>query len=259
MTTESAELVTQARSLDNMLSMLTNLTGNRSNINNNITAISTSYNSFVNSSNFDKLYLTMDLKTGSIMAYILSSILILFSIYLLTIYITRSEKLFKSYPLVYILLLGSGCLSAAVNVYYITTAAGVQASCGLYDSALSNSSLFDEISGKLNVTTTLTPVYTCVNNPTATFLNSSQMESSFVALGNLTTVNGLYKGSIPADILNSKSINYTTEVLDYLSDMSTMAISGNISIAEALTNLNKIGDYTFPNSTQSPLCNISQD
>lgn len=93
------------------------------------------------------------------------------------------------------MLLGLGGLTTAVNVYYVTAAASVQASCGLYDSSLSNSSLYTEIADKLNVKSTLDPVYFCVNNPTSTFLNSSQMAASFVALQNLTALNNYYKSA----------------------------------------------------------------
>ena len=150
-------------------------------------------------------------------------------------------------------------LSAVVSAWYLITAAAISTSCNLYDSILNNSTLYTEFTSQFNMGNSTDPLYFCATNPTSTFLNSSTMTAGYAVLTNLTTVQTNFNNSIPASILTSKAINHTDTLLAYLKDLSTMPINGSSSIADILISLNKIGDYTYPNSTQAVTCNISRD
>jgi hypothetical protein len=259
LTNESTALIGQAQSLDTMNAQLTSLISSRDNIYNNITALSNSYTAFVNGSNLNSISLSSINDTGILLSYVMAGAQIGLGLFLFIVFVARNERLTKVYPALYVLMMIMGVFSAVVSIWYMTSSAAIYSSCYLYNEALSNRSIYNEVASKFNMSSSLDPLYFCASNPTSTFLNSSQMVTSMGSLANLTLLQTNFNNSIPANVLTSKAIEYLSEVSAYLADISTVSINGTTSVQDLLISINKIGDYTYPGSTQAPSCNVSMD
>lgn len=90
-------------------------------------------------------------------------------------------------------------LAAVQSVYYLTAGASIHASCSLFDQAKTDPSLYASLTSSYG--STLDPLYFCLTNPTATFLNSSSMQDSLAAVGNLTQLQTHYKNALPDSVL----------------------------------------------------------
>lgn len=144
LTNESNMLIVQARSLDTMNAQLTNLvtTASRNNITGNLSALSSSYSSFANTTQVKTFDFNPSSSLTETLAYTMSGLSIGLALFVIAVLIIRNEKLARAYPLIYVLTFLLTAFSAVVSIWYMASSAAVYSGCQLYSQALTDKSVY---------------------------------------------------------------------------------------------------------------------